>query len=36
MDSARNNFFEEYKNKGKKIMLKFDSFTTVGEILLNV
>ena len=35
MDSARNNFFEEYKNKGNRIMLKFDSFSTVGEIFQN-
>ena len=35
MDSARNNFFEEYKNKGNKIMIKFDSFKTVGEIFQN-
>jgi hypothetical protein len=35
MDSARKNIFEEYKNKGNKIMHEFDSFKTFGEILQN-
>lgn len=35
MNSARDNIFEEYKNKGNKIMLTFDSFKTAEEILQN-
>lgn len=35
MESARVSFFEEYKQKGNEIMLKFNRFTEVGEIIAN-
>jgi len=34
MESARNfSFFEEYKSKGNEIMLSFESFKTMAEII---
>lgn len=33
MESARNSFYEEYKEKGNQIMLAFNSIKNVVEII---
>lgn len=33
VESARHSFYEEYKEKGNSIMLRFKTFKTVNEII---
>jgi hypothetical protein len=35
MESARAAFYEEYKEKGNRIMLNFNNYSNVVEIIAN-